>query len=198
MILTIIFFLLQQGLNVKVDIEKLALKSLIKSHQANHAGFTEQDAYKLIYQSTMGIKHLLNNTESAKAYLIKEYNEIEADTAEQLIENISIDSSIVRVNLKPFKALNFSLDKLFEIMLISAVEIKENTTALIRMWNSFKDLVYAGELNFDKEKLKTFDAEILTQNFPAVHHSKEYTISNNPSYRVVLKSLFEKYFHASN
>ncbi|MDZ7262231.1 MAG: hypothetical protein ONB05_09030 [candidate division KSB1 bacterium] len=171
-----------------------SLQELILQHQQTKEIFTVQDAYKLLYQSIFGVTHILGNTEAARQYLSQEYESIDASLDEPLIEPISLNQEIVRINLRPFKARKGSPDKLFQVMISSAQEIQGNQLQFMELWQEFKALVYQGKLKFDLAELETFDQEVAQRHYPCVHHSEGYRHAHRPSYRVVKRKWFEQSF----
>ena len=170
------------------------LVELIKILQQNRPEFSVQDAYKLLYQSEFGVAHILDDSGKAKKYLQYEFDAVNASEEEVLFEPISLDSEIVRINLRPFKAQHRGIDTLFQVMVISAREIKGTLPAFKMIWNDFKNAVNKGRLDFNREKLLEFDKEIKAGNYPAVHHSDKYKAAYKPAYRVVKKQVFDELF----
>ena len=170
------------------------LVELIKFHQQNKLYFSIQDVYKLLYQSVFGVAHILDNQNKAKKYLLHEFNSITASIEEPLIEPISPDSKIVRINLRPFKAHHKKIDTLFQVMIISAHKIKGTLPGFHIVWNKFKQAVHNKQLNFNESELIKFDKKIKLENYPPVHHSEKYKSANKPAYRVVNKRIFEQLF----
>jgi hypothetical protein len=168
------------------------LIELIQEHQRIKKNFEIQDAYKLIYQSVFGIGHIIVNPELAQKYLRQELDSVLASNNETLIEKISISGEIVRLNLRPYKYRNGSIDRLFQAMLQSAGEIAGNREGFLARWGDFKQAVMLGELDFNKQELKIFDDKVQSENFPAIHHSAAYKEANQPAYRVLKNDLARK------
>lgn len=147
-----------------------------------------EDAYKLLYQGTLGIEHLLTDTTAAKQYLADEWQAITAREDEPLYEIISPDSQWVRLNLKPYKASGGDIEKIWEAMLRSA-QVTTNKEAFVKRWLELILLVNEKKLPLDSSELHDFDKRIALANYPAVHHSHEYAKAYQPAYRVLL--LFE-------
>lgn len=168
------------------------LVQLIKKHQRIKKYFTIQDAYKLIYQSVFGIRHILTNPELAKLNLEQEFEAIGAEDSENIIENISISGEIVRLNLRPYKYRNGDVDRLFDAMLKSAADIIGSKEMFLRLWHEFKSAVLNGKLSFDQNELIIFDKKVLNEAYPAMHHSPAYRNANHPAYRVLSRINAEK------
>jgi hypothetical protein len=172
-----------------------SLEELVRWHQRLRPDLQVIDVYKMLFQSVFGIQHILHN--KAKRYLEEELSTLETQKSsdEPLIENISIDNVMVRVNLRPFKMRGLSSDKLFLAMVTSAKEPKGTQKAFLKLWNRFKSLVEACKLNFDESNLEDFDKKVKKENYPLYHHSERYRRSYKPAYRVVKREVFKKIFN---
>lgn len=167
---------------------------IIKHHQQTKQHFSIQDAYKLLYQCNFGVSHILENKEHAKQFLVKEFNSITPSQKEPLIESISTDDQVVRINLRTFKSHNNDINALFRVMLDSALEINGSMSDFINLWQEFKIAVEDGFLTFNKNEMRTFDNLVITQNYPVMHHSDKYRQANQPAYRVVKTGIYYRYF----
>jgi hypothetical protein len=171
-----------------------SLEELIRWHQRLRPDLQVVDVYKMLFQSVFGIQHILHD--KAKRYLEQELSTLETQKPynEPLIENISIDNAMVRVNLRPFKMRGLSSEKLFSAMVTSAKEPKRTQKTFLKLWNRFKSQVEAGKLDFDESSLEDFDKKVKKENYPLYHHSERYRRSYSPAYRVVKKEVFKKIF----
>ena len=178
------------------EIDDGAVEALVKKQRKLHLNLGVQDVYKLLFQGVMGVAHILGDKERARRYLEDEFVRVDVSEflSEPLIENVSVRSKVVRVNLRPFKRLGLSLDKLFKAMVVSAETMKEDKERFIILWNRFMGLAKVGKLDFDYEALVEFDRAIRDRGYPPVHHSKEYVKANKPAYRVVDKKVYKKMF----
>jgi len=151
------------------------------------------DYYKLTYQAVFGVKHLLVDTIKAKQYLLYELSSITSNN-EELYENISIDSSIVRINLKAFKYKSYNPEILFLVMKNSAIIVSGSETIFYEYWNNLLNLINNKKIPIDPTTAKKY-----TLNFEKPlkekHHSEIFIKNYDPHYRVVLKSEFEKLFY---
>jgi hypothetical protein len=173
---------------------KATLIELIKNEQRTKPNFSIQDAYKLIYQGNFGVAHILQDTDHARQFLKNEVNSIEKSDNEPLIEQISVYTNLVRINLRPFKKSGSSVATLFEVMTRSVEETKVDRQIFLSQWGEFMEAVKQGIIKFDLPELKTFDQKVKAKNYPAVHHSPEYRKANKPAYRVVKEDIFRKFF----
>jgi len=160
---------------------------LIKEQQNSKRNLEIQDVYKMIYQGVFGVAHILDNPAKAKQYLEQEFQSIEPSANEKLIENISVSGEVVRLNLRSYKFQNGNVNLIFEAMKRSAKEIKGSQQQFLTVWDEFKQAVFNGELNFEKEELLTFDSKMKSSNYLVMHHSQGYRDTNHPAYRILTK-----------
>jgi hypothetical protein len=173
------------------------LAAFINREYEAHPRMEMADLYKLLYQAEFGPGHLLANADAAKEYLLLEAKSRGPNSSQPLTEPCSPDGSVIRVNLAPFLARNLSFDDLFTVMKESAGEISGSEKSLRSTWRQVGELIDAFAIPFPKERYQEFSKFVQDYKFPEVHHSREYTLEYHPSYRVVKKSIFEKYFPAS-
>lgn len=185
----------QAGAQPESDETPWSVKSLVEFQQHLHPSLTAQDVYKLFYQAAFGGEHILADSAEVDSILLLELGTIDsAMQGEPLLERISLQGEIVRVNLRPFKHLNLSPSLLVKAMFRSASETNPDTLMFYRMWNEFSSLVRFGLLEFPAEDMREWDAKVSTVVAEPVHHSKQYTSANRPAYRVVRRNVFESVF----
>ena len=177
-----------------VDVDDVEV--LVREQMRLHPNLGFRDVYKLLFQGVMGVAHILRDRERAWRWLVEEFEGLDASEflGEPLVEKVSVDGSIIRVNLRPFKRLGLSLERLFEALSKSAESIKEDKEEFVRVWNRFIGLVGEGLLDFDYERLIEFDGVVKAGGYPPVHHSREYAEANKPAYRIVQKRACKEIF----
>lgn len=177
------------------EVSRWSVKKLVEFQQRHHPNLRAQDVWKLFYQATFGVEHILSDSSEVAAYLLNELAPIDSVVAgELLIERISLENDLVRVNLRPFRDLNLSSPLLVKAMFQSARETIPDTMLFYRLWNEFSALVRFGLLKFPLADLKVWDEKVGGGTIEAVHHSTEYVSSNRPAYRVVRRTVFEEAF----
>ncbi len=170
------------------------LGKLIRWHTRLRPGLEVVDVYKMLYQSVYGIKHFLQS--EARRCLDEELSQVDVSllAEEPLVESISVDDSIVRVNLRAFKVNKLPVDKLFIAMTTSSNEIVGSQKIFLKLWKQFKNLVEAGKLSFNMSDLEDLDDRAKREKYPAYHHSANYRRRYRPAYRVVKKTVFKEIF----
>lgn len=172
-----------------------SVKTLIEYQQHLHPSFKAQDVYKLFYQAAFGVEHILADSTAVDSFLLSELQSVDSTMPDEpLVERISLEGEVVRINLRPFKHLNLSPALLVKAMFRSAAETIPDTLLFYRMWNEFSSLVRFGMLKFPETDVKTWNAKVASGVIEPVHHSREYATVNKPAYRVVKRDVFESVF----
>lgn len=166
--------------------------NLFRYQRSLHDCIRVQDGYKLLYQAHFGVEHILVDSLVARQFLLQELVSLEGSTSnEPLIERISTDNRMVRINLRPFKDLNLEPDLLVKAMFVSAAGTTADTLEFYREWNEFSSLVAYGLLEIPPDDLQAWNERINSGEFLAKHHSAQYSRANKPAYRVVLREAWE-------
>ncbi len=170
-----------------------SVKRLVEHHMNRHSAMEVEDVYKMLHQANLGIEHMLGDTAAVRSFLLQELSSLtEAFPGEPLIERISSDGRIVRINLRPFKQSGMDPDLLVQSMFASAAAIKPDTLMFKRQWNEFAGLAKYGFLNFNVDDVQAYSERIASNILSPGHHSQPYEKANQPAYRVVRKDVFEK------
>ena len=148
-----------------------------------------EDVYKLVHQAAFGNGHLITDEAAARAYLLSELESVKADAAEPLVEPLSPDGSVVRINLRPFKARGVDPQLLGDAMLASARSLHPQPESFDRWWQEIVDAASRRRISFDPAALRSFGATKKAEGYPAIHHSAEYESRYHPAYRVVTREL---------
>ena len=166
---------------------------IIKMHIERHPQAQPRDVYKLIFQGVYGVGHIISV--KAMEYLREEAGRISIEEYPErpLIEPVSPDGSMVRINLRPFMRRNLSLDSLFRVMTASA-DTKGDDGMFLRLWSIFVNLVETSEIDMDLEKIREIQDSIELKGIKPLHHSESYRQAYYPAYRVVKRDLFIEEF----
>jgi len=165
--------------------EATNIRSAILAEMKKYPALQMQDLYKLTYQAAVGNEHLMGDTAMARKYLLEELASVDSSSNEPYIEYLTTDSSVARINLRPFKARNGNPELLFQAMLKTTSLIKPSVETLRRFWSNVEFLAEEGKIPFKKKDLHTYFQTLEGQNFPAVHHSQPVKDTYHPAYRVV-------------
>ena len=172
--------------------DRWSMITLVKHHHETKKNLHAQDVYKLLYQNSFGNEHFLADTAMVRKYLQEELFSMDTTVrAESLLERISLDGEMVRVNLRPFKALNFEPELLVQVMVRPARETMPKTLMFYRQWNEFVAPVEFDIVGFPHAEVAIWDEQVEEGNIRPIHHSEQYTARNRPAYRVARRSMFE-------
>jgi hypothetical protein len=168
------------------------LYQLILWHLDRHQNLGIQDVYKLLYQGVFGAEHLVTDIGSARTALIEEWQRVPADANEILIEPVSMDAQIVRINIRRCQAEGLTVNDLWTAFYTSLSDVTAEANDFEKMWNSFCDLCRLKTSSFDVDDAINFGQRAKNDGWPARHHTAAYRRANYPAYRVVRKSEFDK------
>jgi hypothetical protein len=158
---------------------------ILAEHVARYPLLGIRDIYKLVYQGVMGSEHAVRDAAQVHAWLESEVASLRDGPVEPVIDPISKDGDIVRVNLRPYVAENRDLTVLNTAFVQTANEHRGTYEELEQFWLFAEYLAENGELTFTNHALHRFFEEMRELEFPSVHHSKGYTEAYKPAYRVV-------------
>lgn len=164
------------------DREKV--KALLLEHHERRPLMRGTDYYKLLYQGVFGVGHIMGD--GAWDWLTKEAYGIDLDDQpdEPLMEAISADGAMVRVNLRPYVREGRSLEVLFEAMKTTAL-VEGSTGEFMDAWDVFVGLVEEGLIEVDLSELAALVDELGVEEVSPHHHSAEYREAYSPAYRVI-------------
>ncbi|MFH0988412.1 MAG: hypothetical protein V1799_00155 [bacterium] len=163
-----------------------SFRNIALSHYHRYPKMEIQDYYKLVYQAAMGNEHLMVDTSALSQYLFAELASVNANLNEPLLEFISPDSSLARINLRPFKALGRNPKELLDAMLKTAKVFIKSRDNLQNWWSDIEKLSLDTLITCKKADLQQYFQSIQRQNYPAQHHSQQYASFYKPAYRVAL------------
>ncbi len=142
------------------------------------------DYYKLLYQGVFGVGHIMGN--GAWGWLTKEADGLDMDDQpdEPLVEAVSADGAMVRVNLRSYLRGGQTLESLFDAMKATAL-VEGPTDEFMEAWAAFLELVGEGRIEIAPSELEELEDELREKGAIPHHHSEEYREAYSPAYRVV-------------
>jgi hypothetical protein len=168
-----------------------------------------QDIYKCLHQGTFGVGHLIDNPHNFRGRLLNEIMKAERVVPDEpALEKVSPDGRVLRVNLRPFRALfkdneQMGCDLLLDLCVKSAAMKTGREADFLLALEAFGKVNAAGELKaggmlflFPEYLVDGFMREVRgfvakTGFFPVLSHSPAYRSLNDPSYRVVHAAVLE-------
>ncbi|REG05441.1 hypothetical protein [Pelolinea submarina] len=159
---------------------------LLVSHANRYPQMGIQDAYKLLYQGSMGSEHLLDSFEEYEQDLLVEWDRLAEDDSIPIWENIRPDGQIVRFYLAPYKARGGQVPQLLTLCFWSSTLFEGNVEDLKISWETMIKIVREKRWNkFSIDEIMEFDHWLKKYQFPPVHHTEAYRKAYHPSYRLL-------------
>jgi hypothetical protein len=162
------------------------VEELVSPHKGTRPEMRVRDVYKLLYQGVFGVGHIMGS--GAWDYLQREVSWIDLrdQASDPILESVSLDGSVVRVNLRPFIREGYTLNQLMVAMRNS--EIIGNPADFVEILDNFAKLVWSGRFDFEHNEVKEI-TNALDKNAPQPqHHTHQYREAYHPAYRVVKRS----------
>jgi hypothetical protein len=167
-----------------------ALIRLIDEHLGRYPEMEARDVYKLLYQGTMGMGHLVRSPGDFAVRLQTEYEAVSPRHAEPLWETIHPEDAIGRLNLRPFKAQEGNIESLIAACLETAEGTWGTLADLSTAWATFVKLARAGRWQrFPPTEVQSLSAWLEAHSYPVVHHSTRYVEAYRPAYRLLDRRL---------
>ena len=167
--------------------QDVKLQSIVESQMSRYPEMEVQDWYKLIHQAAMGNRHLGVEDSLIYNYLVMELNSVPASSQEPLLEYISPDSAVVRLNLRPYKADGGNEEVLFAAMKATWGKVTPSEELLQNYWHDLATIASQTGLKFKPDEVNHFFELKKEDGFPAVHHTERYEEKYKPAYRVLLR-----------
>lgn len=165
-------------------------KSIVLEHCARYPGMQLEDLYKLAHQAAMGSEHAVSDVSIARQWLSDELDNLPETSAEPLVDIISPDGKIARIHLVPFINHGGEPEKLLRSFIRTANEFKGSRENLRTYYQIIQALAQRGEISVPQDVSLSFLDQMEAKNYPAMHHSKFYSLSYQPRYRVVALKFF--------
>ena len=159
------------------------MKSILLDHTRRYPRMAPTDAVKLLYQSEFGGGHLIQDEEACLNRLLEEYRSTPQRRDIPLTEDIG--SGIVRVNLAALDESRLSPEKLGQMFLLSAAQIRGTMASFREKLSLLQALTAEGAMPFSRDALDAYLIDYETAGFPPVSHSAVYRDAYHPAYRVV-------------
>lgn len=161
----------------------MPIESILVSHFARYPAMALADLYKLLHQAALGSHHAVRD---ARDRLTRELTGLGEGPDEPLFDLLSEETGLARIHLRPWLASGGALERLLEAFLRTANEFRGDPQTLERYWQ-----IAARLGRFSLAEMETFIQAMRAQNYPAVHHSAEYTRLYRPAYRVVWRGFWQ-------
>lgn len=168
------------------------VKPLILEHLNRRPMARAQDIYKLLFQGVFGVAHIVSDR--AWDILVEEAGRINLQdhAKDPLIESVSPDDSMVRVNLRQYINSGGYLETLYRVMRKSA-EHKGDEQVFLDYWSQYKNMVAEGLVSGAQVEIDELDKLIRHEGVKPRHHTEPYRQAYYPAYRVVVMKIYNEY-----
>lgn len=168
------------------------VKPLIREHLNRRPMARAQDIYKLLFQGVFGVAHIISD--KARDVLFEEAARInlQDQAKDPLIESVSPDDSMVRVNLRQYINGGGDLETLYLVMRKSA-EHKGDEAVFRDYWRQYKDMVAEGLVSCAQDEIDELDNLIRLEGMNPRHHTEPYRQAYYPAYRVVVLDIYREH-----
>jgi hypothetical protein len=181
-----------EGALVRRRAEEGAVRRVLARQFARYPGMQPEDVYKLIFQAAMGSRHAGLDSAMAAEWLAREIASLPPGPEEPILDTISADGRMVRVNLRPYLAAGGSRDALLSAFVRTAREYRGSTADLRRELSDVERMAAAGLIPLARGSLHEYFERMRARGYPAVEHSDAYEAAHHPAYRVVLLPFLER------
>ncbi len=146
-----------------------------------------EDVYKWLFQAARGGEHAAPSEETARAWLEAEWASLGPPLpGEPLVVPLRPDGSVVRLNLRPFKAAGGDPKALLGAFLSSARSFAPDPLLFVASWRAFgRGLAAGGANGWTAGAFEELDRASEKAGWPARHHGRAYSEARRPAYRVL-------------
>jgi hypothetical protein len=167
------------------------MRSVIERQLVTYPESTLQDIYKSFYLEHFGPGHIINDTASARHYLMRELSEM-GETQSPYFEPTGSQGDYIRVYLSVVADSLITAEQLLDAFVRSAKSRQKPVVSWMEKWQAIISIIQANKIEL--EGFET-DLPLLTEaarNSQAVHHSRRYNEAYHPHYRIVEHGIFEQ------
>ena len=150
-----------------------------------------EDAYKWLFQATRGAEHALGDRAMVQAWLDEEWAGLKKPfRGEPLFVSLRPDGSLVRLNLRPFRAMGGTKTQVMTLFLHAGAHRWGSEADFEGAWEGLARRLFRekserlGSLSF--EDWTNLDRKTRPKEFPAIDHSSSYEKARMPAYRLAL------------
>lgn len=166
-----------------------AITSVIVDQSQRYPQMQVRDWYKLLHQAAMGNAHLGADSSAIYNYLLHEWNALDRSRPnEAIVEYISPDSQMVRLNLRPYKEAGGTPPDVYRMMAVSWATFRPSRAHLENYLGQLAFMAERGDVWLNADALAALLEDHRARGYPAAHHSETYERVYRPAYRVVLRS----------
>ena len=171
--------------NINAQNTETTIEDLIKNQFALYPKTEARDLYKFLHQAAMGSEHAVQDTNAVKTWMKREVAGLDTTITNELIEQLSPDGNLVRINLRPYLEKGENPDELLKAFILTANKFSGSIDTLTAYLNTAKKMIARKDIPVDETIFASLTGELEKSGFPAIHHSLTYEKLYKPAYRVV-------------
>ncbi len=171
--------------NINAQNTETTIEDLIKNQFALYPKMEARDLYKFLHQAAMGSEHAVQDTNAVKTWMKREVAGLDTTITNELIEQLSPDGDLVRINLRPYLEKGENPDELLKAFILTANKFSGSIDTLTAYLNTAKKMIARKDIPVDETIFASLTGELEKSGFPAIHHSLTYEKLYKPAYRVV-------------
>lgn len=151
-----------------------------------------EDAYKWLFHATLGGEHAVRDDSGPRAWMDREWSGLGAPTpGEPLVVALTPDRRLLRVHLRPYRALGGDRDMLLALFVRSAERFRGDRREFRATWEALGHrLARRPWRHLTASAWRRLDRRIRPGGYPAIDHSTAYLRRYDPAYRVIDGSLW--------
>lgn len=150
------------------------------------------DLYKFLYQAARGGEHAAPDEAGARAWLAGEWARLPDSRVagnEPAIESLRHDGALVRLHLRPARALGVTEADVLQAFLASARAVRLDASVFTYAWEALGlRLRQHRKGHLTRAAWQQFETVVRPAGYPAVHHSQPYAAACAPAYRVMRRT----------
>lgn len=171
--------------NINAQNSETTIEDLIKNQFALYPQMEARDLYKFLHQAAMGSEHAVRDTNAVKVWMRNEIAGLDTTIPNELIEQLSPDGNLVRVNLRPYLKTGDKPEELLKAFVSTANDFSGSKETLSGYISAAKKMIARKEISVDENIFSSLTNELEKSGFPAIHHSLTYEKLYKPAYRVI-------------
>lgn len=150
-----------------------------------------EDAYKWLYHATLGGEHAVTSMDQTRRWMNREWAELGSPFVREPVRvPLTPDGTLLRVNLRPYKAKGGDPEMMTAMFFLSAQSFRGDKREFVEVWRELGGLLRrksVGKMGYwDWARL---DRQV-RPDYPAIHHSATFERSARPAYRVVQREVW--------
>ncbi len=154
-----------------------------------------EDAYKWLYHATLGGEHAVTSMDQTRRWMDREWAGLGPALArEPLTVPLTPDGTLLRANLRPYKAQGGDPEMLTARFFLSAQSFRGDKREFVEVWHELGRALRRRALGkMGYRDWSRLDRSV-RPDYPAIDHSAAYEKSVRPAYRVVRREVWASGF----